>query len=303
MIIDCFAFFNELDLLEIRLETLAPVVDEFVLVEGTRTFSGRRKPLYFKEYQCRFSAHRHKIRHVVVDRWPIIFDRYHYRGKKDLMMRLLRLKFLPAVDPQGMDHYQKEHILRGLDGASHTDRVIISDVDEIPNPEAVTRHSTTTDVVLLQMQAHQYYLNCRQKKSGMAPPLYETRDGWVFWNAAVMLTYGDLLRIGSVRSVRKEGYHKGIYEKMVIEADGGWHWSFLGGAQAVRHKLESYSHPEYNDPRYTEMQRLATVIDTGGDLLGRGDEFAFVPINSNYPEYIRMRQQDFTDRGLIKPLV
>ena len=56
MIYDCFTAFNELELLEIRLHELSPVVDRFVLVEATRTHSNLPKPLYFRDNWSRFAA-------------------------------------------------------------------------------------------------------------------------------------------------------------------------------------------------------------------------------------------------------
>ena len=47
MIVDVILFYNELEMLEYRLETLYPVVDKFVIVEATRTFRGNPKPLLF----------------------------------------------------------------------------------------------------------------------------------------------------------------------------------------------------------------------------------------------------------------
>ena len=42
MVYDCFQFFNELDILKIRLHVLSDVVDRFVISEATETFSGRK---------------------------------------------------------------------------------------------------------------------------------------------------------------------------------------------------------------------------------------------------------------------
>ena len=67
MIYDCFCFFNELDLLKIRLEELKNVVDKFVLVESTRTFAGRTKPLYFQEYRHEFDEYADKMIYYLVD--------------------------------------------------------------------------------------------------------------------------------------------------------------------------------------------------------------------------------------------
>lgn len=70
MVYDCFTFFNELDLLEIRLNTLDSVVDRFVLVEANKTFSNMEKPLYFKENEGRFEKFKDKIIHIVVEDFP-----------------------------------------------------------------------------------------------------------------------------------------------------------------------------------------------------------------------------------------
>ena len=63
---DCFLFFNELDMLELRLRELGSVVDRFVLVESAWTFQGKRKPMIFKENQSRFARWADKIIHVAV---------------------------------------------------------------------------------------------------------------------------------------------------------------------------------------------------------------------------------------------
>ena len=67
---DCFTFFNELDLLEVRLNELDGVVDRFVLCESPYTFRGQPKPLVFQENRARFARFLPKIEHVVVDDLP-----------------------------------------------------------------------------------------------------------------------------------------------------------------------------------------------------------------------------------------
>lgn len=66
-IYDCFTFFNELDLLELRLNELASVVDYFVIAEATHTFTGKPKPLHFKENAARFEAFLPRIIHIIVE--------------------------------------------------------------------------------------------------------------------------------------------------------------------------------------------------------------------------------------------
>jgi beta-1,4-mannosyl-glycoprotein beta-1,4-N-acetylglucosaminyltransferase len=70
MIFDCFIFFNEFELLEIRLNELNDVVDKFVLVEATKTHQGKDKPLYFEENKKRFSDFSNKMIHIAVSDYP-----------------------------------------------------------------------------------------------------------------------------------------------------------------------------------------------------------------------------------------
>jgi hypothetical protein len=117
-IVDCFMFGleYELDLLEIRLEYLDPIVDHFVLVEARFTQLGNKKELYFEKNKQRFSKYLHKIVHVIVD--SPISTMY---GSWD------------------NEHYQRNNIRVGLDrlDLNRNDIVMISDLDEIPNHEAI----------------------------------------------------------------------------------------------------------------------------------------------------------------------
>lgn len=134
---DCFLFFNELDALELRLEELDPVVDRFVLVEATTTFSGRPKPLVFQENRDRFARFASKLTHVVVDE-------------------------LEGKDAWTREARQRDAMLRGLAGATPDDVVLISDVDEIPRAGAV-RHFVESGVeaAAFELRFYYYRLNCQ----------------------------------------------------------------------------------------------------------------------------------------------
>lgn len=113
MVYDSFQFFNELDILLLRMHILDDVVDKFVISESTVTFSGDAKPLYYEENKGMFKEFEHKIIHNVVDDTPMDCSAF---------MR---------------DHHQKCAVARGLEGCRPEDIVIFSDVDEIPNPETL----------------------------------------------------------------------------------------------------------------------------------------------------------------------
>src|SRR5687767_9061046 len=114
MLFDCFTFFNELELLEIRLHELSDVVDFFVLAESHTTFSGRPKSLYYEESKRRFSDYQDRIIHVV---------------SSDL----------ETDDAWAREEHQRNSLLHGLRNCLPDDIVMVSDVDEIPKREAVKR--------------------------------------------------------------------------------------------------------------------------------------------------------------------
>ena len=63
---DCFNFFNELDILDIRLHELNDVVDKFVLIESVETFTGKSKPLFYNDNKERFKKFEDKIIHIII---------------------------------------------------------------------------------------------------------------------------------------------------------------------------------------------------------------------------------------------
>ena len=115
MIYDCFSFFNEFDILDIRLHELNDIVDRFVLVEAPRTYRGEKKPLYFAENKERYSEFLEKIIHVVVD---------------DLPTPINGDRWPPQI-------FQRRQLIRGLSSCSMDDIVIFSDLDEIPEASVI----------------------------------------------------------------------------------------------------------------------------------------------------------------------
>ena len=125
-IFDVFPFFNELDLLEIRLNLLDPYVDYFVISESTKTFQGAEKELYYLNNKDKFEKFNHKIIHNIVE--DISDDELDTYG----------VKYNTRVKAQQRDTYQKDNIKNILLEVCNNDDIIIwSDLDEVPNPEAI----------------------------------------------------------------------------------------------------------------------------------------------------------------------
>ena len=117
MIFDCFIFFNEFELLEIRLNELNDVVDKFVLVEATKTHQGKDKPLYFEENKKQFSDFLNKMIHIAVSDYP------------------------KRASPLQLEYHQRNKISEGLNTCFPEDQIIISDIDEIPRPAKIIKLS------------------------------------------------------------------------------------------------------------------------------------------------------------------
>jgi beta-1,4-mannosyl-glycoprotein beta-1,4-N-acetylglucosaminyltransferase len=116
MVYDCFPFFNELDVLDIRLHELDAHIDKFVLVEATHTFTGREKKLYYEENKLRFIKFQSKIIHLVYD-----------FGKKGI-----------AANPWDNEKTQRNFLSEGID-LKKDDLLLLSDVDEIPDMQRLRK--------------------------------------------------------------------------------------------------------------------------------------------------------------------
>lgn len=114
---DCFTFYNEFELLELRLKSLWNVVDYFVIVEADKTHTNKPKPFYFWERQDDFKEFFPKIRHLPVEM------NVPFKGTGDW----------------SIENAQRDAILYGLEDAAPDDLILISDLDEIPAPEIFQR--------------------------------------------------------------------------------------------------------------------------------------------------------------------
>lgn len=264
-IVDSFIFFNELDLLEIRLNSLNPHVDVFVLVEATQTFQGKPKPLYFAENRDRFAPFLHKIEHVVV---------------KDLP---------ETASPWDREHFQRDAILRGLDGCGPDDLIVISDADEIPRPEAIPRGLAYGEIAVLRQRLFYYKLNMGCVEMSHMP-----------WSAVIRK--GDLVspaqlreRIVSVHSSLLAGGD--VHDQFRIVENGGWHFSYLGTPEETVAKIEAFSHDEYNSAEFKDVGAIRTAIGSGRDLFGRSLTFRRVP-DSELPPYVLENRERLSKKGM-----
>ncbi len=272
MVYDCFQFFNELDILKIRLNVLSPVVDKFVISEATETFSGLTKPLYYEENKELFAEFRDKIIHVVVEDTPK--GDTHYR-----------------------DTFQKNAVTRGLKGCTDEDIIIFSDLDEIPNPDKIREilQNFQKDKIYHFAQRLFYcYLNMEEVSGSLLSYAGEFEGvAHKKWIGTKLLSY-QLLReqnllLGELRFPERK-------QIGIRVEDGGWHFGYMGGhgqkdiRKRVQEKVISAAHQEYNSKHV--LSNVTDQIKDGKDIFGREARFVRCEIDETYPEYIRTHQKE-----------
>jgi beta-1,4-mannosyl-glycoprotein beta-1,4-N-acetylglucosaminyltransferase len=269
-IYDCFNFFNELDILEIRLNTLYEYVDYFVIVESNVTHSGEQKPFYFEENKERFSKFLNKIISYKVYDTPTDFVNLKINEDNTLMLingfiENQTNRFNRATQPDyGRDFFQKECVRRPLVNCSDEDIIIISDADEIPNPETLKNLKNLdleNTIYSLNQTTYYYYLN-----------LLKQRD----WYGSKISLYKNIKNL-SFNEVRGD-------ESLSKKIDnGGWHFSFQGGKDMVKIKILSYSARDLANNNV--LSQLDNNIDNNIDPFFRGN-LTPVEIDNTYPKYI-----------------
>lgn len=260
MIYDTTIFNGEYDILEIRLNILAPFVDKFIIVEGAETFSGNVKPLYWIERdKDRFAEWEDKIVYKVITDYD----------DEDINNQILERADYVDQSAFKKAFYQKESIRKVLEGLSLNDEDIVyfGDVDEIWKPQEVDG-----EVYKLRQLAYSYYLNNRSPED---------------WRGTIVTKWKNL-RNGCLNDMRAK-------PKNILE-DGGWHFTNLGGLQAIKLKLESYDHQEINIPWVKDG--LATRLADNVDFLGRN--FSFWVEENDLPPYILENKERWIRQDLWK---
>lgn len=263
-VFDCFPFYNELDILQFRLELLDPYVDYFVLSEIPRTHRWEEKPLYFKENRDKFKKYLDKILYVCTEDLP--------PKPKDMYMNWQ------------LENYQRNCITIPLKKkAGSNDIVMVSDVDEIPNPLKLQEIKDNArmieeDVYSFQQDFFYYYFDfCHTVK----------------WNGTYITKYKNL---GTPQTWRN------ICGLLPEIADGGWHMSYFGGVERIRQKTRSTVDSE--DDKLTSDVINQRIRD-GKDIFGRkGREFEIVrkdprDIGIRNIEEIRGRYPQFFLGGIV----
>lgn len=279
MIIDCFPFFNEIDLLKIRLKLLDDIVDRVVLVESTRTFSLKKKKLFYNENKFLFEKYNKKITHIIVDNTPALFNRIFLRKPRQLFWLLKKGKSV-SLNPHHIDFHQKNKISEGLKSCEDEDILLLSDLDEIPNPTVFNDLSflKNNKKGALMLRNFCYFLNGK---------LYNERNEEVLWLGPAILKFKNFR---SFHAERREAIHSADKEKtnnFKIIKNAGWHFGYLGGLKKVQYKIRSAAHSELNTKELNNKRKIKNQIAEGDFVIKEKDWKAkYESIEDLFPENI-----------------
>lgn len=266
---DAFIFFNELDLLDIRLNILNNKVDYFVLIESTISHAGKDKPLYYNENKHLFEKFNHKIVHCIVDDTPNTFAeaRKAFMNPKDDLHKNILMHCLTTSNTAGEEQwlrefYQHESIRRGLmmAGLDDNDLVFNSDVDEMWNPD---NQYPIDDYNVIKLKQHVMtgFLNLRSSEE---------------WFGTYYTKYKNIKNASAnhLDTVSKTQH--------LFLDNGGWHFTYQGGLERIKTKLENFGHQEYNNDQVKNV--VQQRLDAGMDVLGR--PFSCEVRNDLLPTYL-----------------
>ncbi len=228
-IYDCFMYFDEDLLLDIRLNTLNKYVKKFVITEATYTHNGNPKKLNFDIKN--FNKFKDKISYIVVDEQPQNIlklsedDTKERRGEKLILNGMAR------------DYFQRENLKKGLVDSLNEDLIIISDLDEIPNLETIDFNLIKNNIVIFEQKMFYYKLNL----------LYEEFK----WFGSKAIKKKNFISPQWLRNIKSRKYSKWRldtlfskkkYSNLIYVKNGGWHFTCIRNAADLEKKLLNFAH-------------------------------------------------------------
>ena len=228
-IYDCFMYFDEDLLLDLRLNILDKYVKKFVISEATYTHNGSKKKLKFDIN--RFKKFKDKIIYIVVDKEPPNIVNLKENQPKHKKGEAL------ILNGMARDYYQRESLSEGINEAQENDLILVSDLDEIPNLTSVNFDKVKNEILIFEQKMFYYKLNL----------LYED----FIWQGTKATTKKNLLSPQWLRNIKGKNYPKWRldvlfsrkkYSNLTIIKNGGWHFTCLRTPEELEKKLLNFAH-------------------------------------------------------------
>ena len=263
MVYDCFPFYNELMLLEIRLNHHDSFVDKFVISESMFTYSGLPKRLYYNEVKDKkpFAKFKDKIIHLIYREPP--------RGKMNWEY----------------EHDQRNNLLQMLPIFKEKDLIIYLDCDEIIRDKKVIDEAMSLNqIVSLDMKLFWYYFNCIIKPDSEFQSDYSMEKCFDHrWHMGKICRKSHLKQFDNLYSLREFCLH--TPNDVYTIFNSGWHFSNLGSSDMIQNKLISFSHSdEFRDKYNLSAKEISKRKKQLKDPLGR--DISFIQTELDVPQFI-----------------
>ena len=291
-IYDCFMYFDEDLLLDIRLNSLDKFVKKFVISEATYTHNGSKKKLKFNIDN--FKKFKDKIIYIVVEDQPENIktlnenDSEEKKGEKLILNGMAR------------DYFQRENLIKGITDAKNDDLILISDLDEIPDLNNLNFSEINNQIIIFEQKMFYYKLNL----------LYEDFN----WFGTRAIKKKNLISPQWLRNIKGKNYpkwrldilfSKKKYSNLFFIKNGGWHFTFLKTAEEIEKKLLNFAHHYEYQESGLNIERIKQLIDkkkviydhnidqkqykwSGKVMLRKID-------NKVLPEYVQSKLEKFKD--------
>ncbi|MDC0875937.1 hypothetical protein OAP78_03285 [Candidatus Pelagibacter sp.] len=246
-IFDCFMYFDEEQVLDLRLNVLYQNVDYFVIVESIYNHKGEKRNLLFNSQK--FKKFNDKIIYLVYDKIPQLVepiketDNEKEKDVKYIMNALYR------------ENAQRDFILEGLKSAKKNDLILISDVDEIPKLSSVNLNQIKNEIILFKQDMFYYKYN-------LSLPNFK-------WTGTKAVIKKNLVSPQWLRNVKDRKYpfyridvffSDKKYMNIKIINDGGWHFSNIKSPEMIEHKLRSYLHHREFDQVSLSIEEINELV-------------------------------------------
>ncbi len=259
-IYDCFQYFNEDHIVDLRLNILNKYVDYFVISESTKTHQGNDKKINFNINN--FPKFKDKIIFLVADYDKKVNFTKHTGGESPI------------------EQHQRNKLIDGLIDAHQDDLIILSDSDEIPDLEKLIEIKKGKRFIAFSQKMFMYKLNLQNIEESN-------------WIGSKIVKKKDLKSMQSLRNLKFKNYPFWRFDKKNMQIiNGGWHFSFLQTPDQILKKIVSYSHGEFNTEDINE-KKIEERILRNEDIFQRGNTLKKVELDETFPKFIRENQRDF----------
>ncbi len=291
-IFDCFMYFDEELVLDLRLNILNEYIDYFVIVESKYTHKGEYRNLRFDKQK--FKKFEKKIIYLVYDEHPKEIENIFNNDNDDEKSRKYILNALRR------ENSQRNFILNGLKAAEKNDYILISDVDEIPNLVNTQLNNIKEKIIFFKQDMFYYKFNLK------LPNLK-----WTGTKACKKKYLKSPQWLRNIKDKKYPFYRLDIYfsnnkyNDVKIISDGGWHFSNIKTAEQIEHKLKSYLHHREFDLNPMSKEQINETIekkhaiydlkvDKRINKIGDGSKLEKFPLDK-LPKFLQSNISDFKD--------